>query len=91
MNRTDKELIDKNIELAFEFSRLILAKPELGEKIPDNALVIFEVEGDAELTAYNKKVAKQGKESNQSIVLVHVKGLAPSRLIQPELRSAANF
>ena len=91
MNRSDKELAEKNTELAFEFSRLVLARPELARKIPDNALVVFEVEEDPPLNSYAKKLAKQTHEPNQPIIVVHVKGLAPSRLIHPELRPAANF
>jgi hypothetical protein len=91
MSRNDKELAAKNMELAFEFSRLVLAKPELARKIPDNALVVFEVEGDAALTTYSKRTAKEIQEPKQPIVVVHVEGLAPSRLIHPELRPAANF
>ena len=79
------------MELAFEFSRLVLAKPELARKIPENALVVFEVEEDPALSSYSKKLAKETQEPNQSIVVVHVEGLAPSRLIHPELRPAANF
>ena len=91
MNRDDKELADKNMELAFEFSRLVLAKPELARKIPENALVVLEVEEDPALTSYSRKIAKETQEPSQPIVVVHVEGLALSRLIHPELRPAANY
>ena len=89
--RSDKELANKNMELAFELSRLVLAKPELARKIPENALVIFEMEEDPAFTSYSKRLAKETREPNQPVIVVHVEGLAPSRLIHPELRPAAIF
>ena len=89
MARTEKELTQKTLELSFEFTRLVLAQPELAKQIPENAIVVFEVDEDSELTAYSKKVSQAAREPKQPLVIVHLKRLAPSRLVQPELRLAA--
>ena len=83
--RSETELAKKNVEISFEFSRFVLNNPEMDRKIPDDAVVIFDVANDPELTAYNRRLAKRQKGSNQSFVVVHIKGLAPSRLLEPTL------
>ncbi len=83
--KNDTELAKKNAELAFEFSRYVLANPELDEKIPENAQVVFEVTDDPELTAANRALAQRTKEPGQPVVVVRIKGLAPTRLLDPTI------
>ena len=83
--KSESELAKKNVELGFEFSRYLLAHPEIEEKIPENALVVFEVEDDPELSRYNRVLSHRTRSPNQSIILVHIKGLAPTRLLEPEV------
>ena len=87
--KNDAELAKKNIELAFEFSRLVLARPELDGRIPEDAMVVFEVADDPALTRYNRSLAKRNREPGQPVVVVHVSRLAPSRLVNPHLTLAA--
>ena len=89
MLRTDKELTQKVLELSFEFSRLVLAQPELAQQVPENAVVAFEVDEDPELTAYSRRVSEAAREAGQALVIMHIKSIAPSRLVHPQLRSAA--
>ncbi|MDP3703656.1 MAG: hypothetical protein Q8R78_04655, partial [Candidatus Omnitrophota bacterium] len=63
--KNESELVKKNVELSFEFSRYVLAHPEMDEKIPDNALITFEIEDDPELTAYNKSLVQRNREAGQ--------------------------
>lgn len=86
--KNERELAQKNIEMSFEFSRYVLAHPELDEVIPDNAMILFQVENDPAVTRYNKELAKRHKESNQPMIVVKIKGLAPSRLIKPTLTTS---
>lgn len=87
--KSDAELAKKNIELAFEFSRLVLARPELDDRIPEDAMVVFEVAEDAELTRYNRRLAKRNRERGQPLVIVNVSRLAPSRLVNPHVTLAS--
>lgn len=73
--------------LVAEFDRYVMEYPEFAAKIPSNAQIILQVEGDEEYNEWSEKVAKSQRESGQSIVYVKLKGLRPikSRLIKPEL------
>ena len=84
--KNDSELAKKALEVSFEFSRYVLAHPEMDEKIPDNALITFEIEDDPELTAYNRSLAQRNKEAGQPVIVVHIKRILPSRLLEPEVR-----
>mgnify|MGYP001593302912 CR=1 FL=1 len=81
--KNEAALAKKNIEIGLEFSRLLLANPELGEKIPEDAMGLFEVADDPKLTAYNRTLAKRNKDAGQPLVVVRIKGLAATRLLRP--------
>ena len=40
--------VERNLQLVKEFDRYVLEHPEFAEKIPDNALVVMNIEGDEE-------------------------------------------
>lgn len=87
--RNDSDVAKKNLELSFEFSRYLLNNSELEGKIPEGALIVFEVEDDRELTEYNRRLSERQKEVNQPVVTVHISGLAPTRLLNPHVTLAA--
>ena len=87
--RNDSELAKRNLELSFEFSRFVLANPEVEGKIPENAVVIFDIADDPELTAYNRRMSETSREGHQPVIVVHIKGLAPTRLIEPTVSLAS--
>ena len=82
-----EELIRKNIELSTEFGKFILDNPELGEKIPPEAVIIFIDGSDRELTRYNLFLAEKAEKEGRPMVKVRIKGLAPetTRLLKPKL------
>ena len=85
---TDKELFEKNLEINHEFSKYILNHPEIEDKIPPNALIVFIVEDNPELSQKNIEMSRSNREPNQPIIFVKIKGIRPaedSRLIQPNL------
>ncbi|MBU1367772.1 MAG: hypothetical protein KKE55_07370 [Candidatus Omnitrophica bacterium] len=89
---TDKEYFEKSLEISTEFDRFVIAHEEITRKLPDNALIAFEIENDPEFTAKSKEIALLRKELNQPIVFVKIKGIRPleeSRLIEPHLETAA--
>lgn len=89
---TNKELFDKNLELASEFSRYVLANPKVADELPPDSEILFIVDSDPELTQYNLELAKGLKEKGKSVVFVHVKTLLPkeaSRLVEPRIELAA--
>jgi hypothetical protein len=82
-----EELVRKNLELSSEFGKYMLDNPELAERIPKEAVIIFIDESDSELTRYNLSLAKQAEKEGRPIIKVRIKGLVPdtTRLLEPKL------
>lgn len=77
---SEKELIEKNLNLSIEFSKYIFEHPELEDKIPKGAQVILLPEYDEELCKYNKAIADKQRERDQPVVHVKIKKLLAPRL-----------
>lgn len=75
----ENELIEKNLELGFEFMRYFLAHPELEKRIPRGAQVVLLPDYDERLKRFNLRNSKQRREKGQPVVYVRIKGLAPDR------------
>lgn len=86
MERMDSA--EKNLELSSEFTRYLFEHPDVEEKLPKEAQVVFLPEYDNELREFNLKIAKECLKKGQPIVYVKIKRLAPprmSRLIETEI------
>lgn len=91
---TTDEFFNKSLTLSFEFSRYLIAHPEIEEKIPKGALVVLLVEDDPEFNEKAIELAKAKRETNQPLVTVRVQRLLPpteSRLVNPRLELASNI
>jgi len=91
---TDKEFSEKSLTLSFEFSRYILAHPEVEEQIPKGALVVLLLEDDTDFNKRAMELAQAKKEENQPVVIVRVQKLLPpteSRLVNPKLELVSNL
>ena len=77
----------KHAILLTEFDRYVMEHPEFAAKIPRNAQVVIQVEGDEEYNNWSAHLAQRQKELGQQVVYVKVKGLKPakSRLINPKV------
>ena len=64
--------------------------PEVAARIPQNAQIVLQIEGDEEYNAWSRELAERQRERDQPVVFVKVKGLRPakSRLIKPEVAVA---
>jgi hypothetical protein len=80
----------KHAILVTEFDRYVLEHPEFAVKIPQNAQIVLQVEGEEEYNAWSRQIAARQREQDQTVVFVKVKGLKPtkSRLIKPEIAAA---
>jgi len=76
--------------LVTEFDRYVVEHPEFAVKIPQNAQIVLQVEGDEEYNEWSRRVAGSQREPDQPVVYVTVKSLKPakSRLLNPELAVA---
>ena len=77
----------KHAILVTEFDRYTIEHPEFASKIPPDAQVVLQVEGDYEYNEWSRSLADRQREPGQKVIYVRIKGLKPftSRLIQPEV------
>lgn len=73
----EQEIFSKNLILSTEFDRYILEHPEITEKIPSNAQIVFLPEDDPELCRINLKIAERQREEGQQVVYVHIGSISP--------------
>ena len=76
--------------LVTEFDRYVVEHPEFAAKIPQNAQIVLQVEGDEEYNKWSKQIAARQRELRQQVVYIKIKGLKPakSRLLKPEVAVA---
>ena len=85
-------LVQKNLELSFEFTRYLLAHPEMEEKIPKGAQVVLLPDYDEKLSRFNLRNSKRQREDGQPVVYVLIKSLntdRPSRLVGTKIQRVA--
>lgn len=77
----------KHSMLVVEFDRYVVEHPEFAAKIPQNAQIVLQIEGDEEYNEWSRQLADRQRETDQTVIYVKVRGLRPakSRLIEPEV------
>lgn len=75
-----QDMFLKNQQLSTEFDLYLLDHPEMADRIPNGALVVFLPEFDRSLARKNRALAAKLKERGQPLVYVKVKRMAASRL-----------
>lgn len=63
----------KNTDLVKEFNRYVREHAGFADKIPPNAVVIMQLEGDEEFNNWSFALGKAHAEKNQPIVLLKLK------------------
>lgn len=66
-----------NTELIKEFNRYVRDHPEFAEKIPDDATVIMQLEGDEAFNAWARELAEVRQAEGERVVFVRIRKLAP--------------
>lgn len=96
MSRTksavERELTARQLELIFEFERYLLEHPRLAERIPDEAVICFQVKGDETFNAWSRRLAQERAEKeHKPVVYVAIQRLRPisSRIERVELTHVA--
>ena len=81
----------KNTELIKEFDRYVREHPEFADDIPNNAVVVMQLEGNAKFNEWSRKLAKTHASNSQPIVYVRIRKLKPlrSRIEKLELKRVA--
>ncbi len=74
-----KKFVEKNSMLVQEFDRYVLEYPGFADKIPDNALVVMQMEGDDDFNNWARKTAQNIAEKDTPIVYITITELKPVR------------
>jgi len=69
----------KNTELIKEFDRYVREHPKFADSIPNNAIVIMQLEGDEEFNRWSLDLVKFHAEKSQPVVYVRIKKIKPIR------------
>lgn len=69
----------KNTELIREFNRYVREHPEFADQIPEDAMVIMQLEGEEEFNRRARGLAEARKEEGRPVVLVRIQRLRPLR------------
>lgn len=77
---TNQQMFEKNQQLSTEFDLYVLDHPQVGDRIPDGALVVFIPAFDKELARRNRALARKSRAPGQPVVFVQVERMAASRL-----------
>ncbi len=71
--------VEKNSILVREFDKYVLEHPEFANQIPDNALVVIQIDGDEEFNSWARETAQQVAERGTDVVYVTITELKPVR------------
>ena len=76
----DKErYVEKNNVLIREFDEYILEHSEFSDRIPNNALVVMQIEGDEEFNGWARETGRQVAEKDMPMVYITITELKPVR------------
>ncbi len=71
--------VGENSLLVKEFDKYILEHPEFADKLPNNALVVMQIEGDEEFNNWARETAQRVAEKDTPIVYGTITELKPVR------------
>ena len=83
----------KHTDLIKEFNRYVREHPEFADNIPNNAIVIMQLEGDDEFNKWSLMLGKSHAEKGQSVIYVRIKRIKPvrSRIEELELKQQVAY
>ena len=89
MRAAEKRLIERNLDLIFEFEKCVLEHPEIAEKIPRDAVVFMKVAGDEKFNLWSERQAKRQAKKGAPLISVKKMGPVHSRIEGLALERAA--
>lgn len=87
MTRIEKKMVEKHLDLIFEFEKYILEHPDFAKRIPRNAIVSMRIDGDEAFNSWSQRLAEthtNGKK--RPVFLVNIKKMRPAASRIEELR-----
>ena len=74
-----RAFVEKNSSLVKEFDRYILEHPDFADQLPDNSLVVMQIEGDDEFNRWAKQAALEAAEEDTPVAYVIITEIKPVR------------
>ncbi|WP_333653442.1 DUF5647 family protein [Dissulfurispira sp.] len=59
--------------ISTEFHRYLMENENFADKIPANAMIIFQVEGEDDFNKWHEETSLRNREADQPVVYVYVK------------------
>ncbi len=59
--------------LASEFHRYLMEDEEKARLLPDNSVIVFQVDGEEDFNLWHKEMTLRNMEAGQSVAYVHLK------------------
>jgi hypothetical protein len=79
MSPAERKLVERNLDLIFEFEKYVLEHPEITRKIPRDAVVCMKVAGDQKFNRWSERQAKKQAKPGVPVVSITVNKMAPVR------------
>jgi len=92
MTRAQKTMVEKNLDLIFEFERYIAEHPSFAKQIPQDAIVVLQVKDDEAFNRWSRSLGeKQAKGEEKPVVHITISKMGPvrSRIEALEIEHAA--
>jgi hypothetical protein len=80
MTRSEKKMLDKNLDLIFEFEKYVLERPDFAKRIPRNAVISIRVDGDESFNRWSRRLAEKHTNGKRKrpVFLVNIKKMKPA-------------
>ncbi len=79
MTKVEKKMVEKNLDLIFEFEKYILEHPTLVKKIPRNAVITIRVDGDVAFNRWSQRLAAKHRGTRRPVFHITIKKMRPAR------------
>lgn len=79
MTRTEKKMVERNLDLIFEFEKYVFEHPGFARDIPRNAVVIMQVAGDKRFNQWSNGLATKHFKKGKPVFRVTIKKMNPVR------------
>ncbi len=79
MTKVEKKMVEKNLDLIFEFEKYILEHPTLVKKIPRNAVIAIRVDGDEAFNRWSQRLAAKHRGTRRPVFHITIKKMRPAR------------
>ncbi|MBI4647717.1 MAG: hypothetical protein HY738_14295 [Bacteroidia bacterium] len=77
--KNTKQFIEKNTMLVKEFDKYVLEHPEFGDNIPNNALLVMQINDDEEFNQWARQTGLSARDEGNPIVYITITELKQVR------------